>query len=128
MTAAGVYREREGIEGEWLTQGGDDALGDLLSGGGAAAVGKEHGELVAPDTGNGVGLAQQRRDPWADQAQQFVAVAVAEGVVELLEPVQIDHQNRRDALVTCFGQDGEGGSIVKALPIGEAGQRVEQRL
>jgi hypothetical protein len=44
---------------------------------------------------DGVDLAQYRLQPLADLDEQLVAVMVAEGVVDLLEPVQIDQQQRR---------------------------------
>ena len=51
-------------------------------------------ELVAPEPGERVLLAQQRAQARADLAQHLIAGVVAERVVELLEPVEVDEQQR----------------------------------
>ena len=63
-----------------------------------AAVGQpaqQHGELVAAEPGERVAAAQRAAQPGGDLAQQPVAVVVAERVVDLLEPVEVDQQQRR---------------------------------
>ena len=61
------------------------------AGGRARAVGDHH-ELVAAEAPERVGLAHDRRQPRCDRAQQLVAGAVAERVVDRLEVVEIDEQ------------------------------------
>ena len=68
---------------------GDD-LG-LLDGG---AERQQHGELVAADAGHELGAGDAGLQARADLAQQPVAGVVAERVVELLEVVEVDQQQR----------------------------------
>ena len=55
---------------------------------------QQDGELVAAQPGDGVAVAQHRPQPRADLAEQLVAVGVPEGVVDLLEAVEVDEQQR----------------------------------
>ncbi len=73
---------------ECVPQRGADILGRCDVG----DVREQDGELVTAEPGNGVGLVQHRTKPGADLFQQLVTVVVTEGVVDLLEPVQIDEQ------------------------------------
>ena len=66
---------------------------DLL-GGLAAAVGQDHGELVAAVAIGPVALADAALDGPADGDQQLVAGGMAVPVVVALEPVEIHHQDR----------------------------------
>ena len=66
--------------------------------------GEQDGELVAAEPGDGVPLPQHRPEPRADLAEQLVAVAVAQSVVDLLEPVQVDQEHGDLAL----GAGGRG--------------------
>ena len=69
--------------------------------GGRAAVGQpaqQHRELVAAEARQRVAAPQRAAQPVGDLAQQPVAVVVAERVVDLLEAVEVDQQQRRDRL------------------------------
>ena len=55
----------------------------------------EHDELVAAEPADRVALAQDAGEPGGDAAQQLVAGGVAEGVVDVLEAVEVDEQRRR---------------------------------
>ena len=74
------------------------------------------------------------RSPWlqgalearADQAEQVVADAVPEAVVDLLEPVQVDHQD--GARPAAVAVDGGLQLLDEAAAVGQAGQRVVVRL
>ncbi len=63
--------------------------------GGRAQAGQQHRELVAAEPRDGVDLAQRRPQARTGLAQQLVAVVVAEGVVDVLEPVEVDEQQPR---------------------------------
>ena len=83
---------------------------------------QEHRELVAGEAGQRVRLARRLDEPRGDLAQQLVAVAVAEGVVDLLEPVEVD-QHHGDVLVAACGA-GERvlDPVVEQEPVRQAGQ------
>ena len=91
---AGFHVQAQPLECERLLEGGLQLVGDghgTLAGG---DLGQQHGELVAAEPGDGVDLAQRAAQPLADLNQELVAVVVAEGVVDLLEPVQVEQQQR----------------------------------
>ena len=62
---------------------------------GGVAVASEDEELVAAQPADGVPGPHLVDQPAADLAQQRVADLVAEGVVDGLEPVEVDDQQRR---------------------------------
>ena len=62
---------------------------------GVAGTAQEHAELVAAEPRGRVGGAQDRAQPLAHLAEQLVAGVVAERVVELLEAVEIEQQQRQ---------------------------------
>ena len=51
-------------------------------------------ELVAAEAGDGVGRAHRVGQALADVAQKLIAGVVPEAVVDLLEPVEVEHQHR----------------------------------
>ena len=61
---------------------------------GVVDVRQEHGELVAAEPGDHVAGAQRALDPLRDDLEQPVADLVAEGVVDLLEPVEVEEEQR----------------------------------
>jgi len=56
-------------------------------------LGEQQPELIATEPGDGVLGAQDLPHPWADLLQQQVAVVVPEGVVDLLEPIQVQQHH-----------------------------------
>ena len=88
----------------------------------------QHGELVAADAGHELGVGDAGLQARADLAQQPVAGLMAERVVELLEVVEVDQQQRELGLAGAGGGRGlvEAGEQLAA--VGEAGQRVVQRV
>ena len=70
--------------------------GDRHAGGRRLDRAQEDRELVAAQARDGVVLAEQAREALAHLAQHLVAVVVAEGVVDLLEAVEVE-QHDRDA-------------------------------
>ena len=104
-------RRRRVAEGDAdaRADGGDDALAEddgdvelradaLDDAGDAVPVDRaveQDGELVTAEAGGGVGRAQAAAEPVGDRAQQHVAGLVAEGVVDRLEAVEVDVEDRR---------------------------------
>ena len=58
-------------------------------------AGEQGGELVPTEASQDVGGAQRGTDPLAQLLQQLVARVVAEAVVDRLEPVEVEQQERR---------------------------------
>ena len=53
--------------------------------------GQEDGKLVAAQAGDHVGSAQRRLEAFGDLLQHQVADVMAEGVVDFLEPVEVEN-------------------------------------
>src|SRR5690606_20784819 len=87
-----------------------------------------HAELVAAETADEVAPAHGGAQAPGGVAQQVVALGVAEGVVDRLEAVEVEHEHA-EAMALCAGagvrllhQAAEGAPVV------QAGQRVLERL
>jgi hypothetical protein len=113
---------------ERVGHGLEQFLGDLRGVVGRFEIGEEDGELVAAHAGDGVALAQDRAQPRRDRAQQLVAEAVAEGVVDVLEPVEIEEHHRQRRLGALGVGERDGQSIAEEQAIRQGRQRVVIRL
>ena len=72
-----------------------DAAGQLLRPRRCSASTQQHRELVAAEAGKHVaGAVQLLAQPGGHQPQQVVAGVVPEAVVDLLEPVEVQQQQR----------------------------------
>jgi hypothetical protein len=83
---------------ERLGQRRDDPGGDLGRLVDRSDTLEHHGELVAAEAGGEVGGAQVQPQPVGDPDQQQVARRVAERVVDRLEPVEVDEEQRQGVL------------------------------
>ena len=104
-----------------------DALGDLEG----LLVGLDlgqHDELVAAQARHGVRGAHDLGQARADLDQQLVAGLVAERVVDRLEAVDVEQQHR-DAEAEALGAaEGVLDAVEEQRAVGQAGERVVQRL
>jgi hypothetical protein len=96
----------DALDGEGLEDQPAQSLGQLL-GIVESAVGHQHRELVTPQPGQEVALAQRAAQPRADLAQQVIARVVAQAVVDLLEAVEVEQQQGR--------RTAGGGGVQHAL-------------
>ena len=89
-------------------------------------VSLQNGKLVATHARDDVGVARERAQPFRDHLEEFVAGGVAEGVVDVLEVVEIEEVCRY--LFTAFGP---GKRLFELLieqdAVGQAGERVVMR-
>ena len=93
---AGAELQAHAGDVEVLGDGAPHGGRDRDAGGRRLDRAQEDRELVAAQARDGVVLAQQAREALADLAQHLVAVVVAEGVVDLLEAVEVEqHAPRR---------------------------------
>ncbi len=128
---AGVDVLRHPLEHEHLPQRGVHLTGDP-AGSGPVGAGQQHPELVAAHPGQHPAAAQRLGQPGPYQAQQLVADRVPETVVDLLEPVQVDQQQREPPLgsraIGDVERDGPVGHLVELLQerpaVPEAGEVV----
>ncbi|WRL63368.1 hypothetical protein U6N30_27080 [Blastococcus brunescens] len=89
---------------------------------------QQDGELVPAEPGDGVALPQHRLQSRAHLAEQLVAVGVAQGVVDLLEAVQVDQQQGDLAVRPAGGGESLVEAVAQQLPVGQTGQGVVRGL
>ena len=105
----------------------DDVLGDLLRLVERAA-GEQHRELVAADARDGVRVAHALLQERTDLAQQVVAGDVAAGVVDELEPVEIEIADDVADALAARRVERRLEPPLELRAIDEAGQRIVARL
>ena len=85
---------------------------------------QQHGELVAAHAGDRVRLAQFRPQPHRHLLQQGVAHVVAQGVVDLLEAIEIHDEEREGAVVAL----SRGDRLLQALLHQQAVRQLRERV
>ena len=90
-------------------------------------VGQQNRELVPAQTGDGVGDPQHTGQPRPDLAEQLIAVLVAEGVVDLLETVQVQQQQPNLCPSLSRTEQGRFQAIIEQRPVWQPGQLIVQR-
>ena len=81
-----------------------------------------------PSRGHQVAVAQRLRDPRPDRREQLVAEVVSEGVVDLLEVIEV-HQHHADLAARLLGfRDRLHEAPLEEQPVREVGEVVVQRL
>ncbi|MNO75782.1 hypothetical protein D3C76_668410 [compost metagenome] len=102
----------------------DQPLRGVARGIPAVQASEDHGELVATQTGQGVVLAQLAAQALAQGAQQLVAETMAEGVVDVLEVVQVQAQRSGQFLAVVAAHQGLLEPLVEQRAVGQPGERV----
>ena len=125
---ADVGGELVALDGDRLVQrlqqvaGGGDRLG-------LPGARQQHRELVAAEPRQGVLRPQRRGEPARRALQQQVAEVVAEGVVDVLEAVEVEQQQPDGALAA--GEPPPSSAlqpVVEQRAVGQAGEGVVARL
>ena len=81
-------------------------------------------ELVAADARDHVALAHAALEQLGDLDQRLVARAMAESVVDRLEPVQIDEQHGRMAVIAADAGDQPLELALETPPVGKVDETV----
>nr|BFE72914.1 hypothetical protein GCM10020092_062150 [Actinoplanes digitatis] len=124
---AGLDAQRHAVEDGLADQFGAGGL-DQVEHGVLGQPGYDQAELVAAEAGHGVAPAQRLREPGSDQPQQLVAGVVAQGVVDLLEAVQVDEHDRALGARDRGAVDRALRPRLEGRPVGQSGEAVVQRL
>ncbi len=106
---------------------GQDPVGDP-EGRGLIGLGQQDAELVPAQSGDQVGLPDGAEEPGVELLEDLVAAVVAEGVVDLLEAIQVEYQEREAGVRPPGRRDGVSDMPDQQGAVGEAGQLVVRRL
>ena len=118
--------DEEFAVGEWHGHTGG-FVDEVEQGLGGAEIGDDNGELVAANTGEGVGRAQGAGEAFGDGAEQLIAGGVAEGVIHQLEAIEVEHDEAGAAAAARALEKRLRKPIVKEPAIWQAGEVIVQR-
>ena len=124
---AGAQRHLDVRERERPGELGVEPDRDRVGGRGVGEVLAQDHELVTGQAGQAVTGPQQPGQPLGDRHQQLVADLMAVGVVDLLEPIEIHEEHRRDLLRAPPRAKRVLEQLQHQHPIGQAGQGIVQR-
>ncbi len=97
----------------------------LRLGGGQRQLGDQEAELVGADPRCPLALVQAGRDALGDRLQPAVADVMAAGVVERLEAVKVEHQQRTLAAAPGTLDQRFAQAVEQLLAVGQVGERIE---
>src|ERR1019366_1184133 len=116
------------FERKWLSQGCQDTLTDQLGGVfGRDTVGDDD-ELVSAQTPQSVGFSKHLAETYSDGSQEVVTHAVAEVVVDRLELVEVDEEDRSLGTKTPVANQKLLDPVDDEVSVRQAGQDVVTRL
>jgi hypothetical protein len=84
----------------------------------------QHHELVPAQPRDQIGGAHAARQSLANPLQHLVAGVVAEGVVDVLEPVEVDEDDRQMAVVPLGPHHGPPEVVGEEVAVGQCGEFV----
>src|SRR5205085_7739475 len=112
--------------------GAGERLGDSLGDAGRVAlvlyVLDQDGELVASEARDGVPGPQRLLQSWRDRREQLVPGRVPEAVVDELELVEIEEEDRHRGVPALRLGEGVGEAVEEQRPVRQPGERVVQGL
>jgi hypothetical protein len=105
----------------------DEPLGEIFGGFGRRHIVEDHGKFVAAEAAAGHAAFDQPFEPGRNLCEQLVADRVAQRVIDRLEPVEVDHQQRAARLGFERVVQRARQILVQAEAIRQAGEIVEAR-
>ena len=121
---AGLHAQLDAADVERRLQGRPDLLGGHQCARHPVDLRQQDGELVTAEPGDGIGIAQRRGEPPSDLDQHGVTHVVAQAVVDVLEPVQVDQQQPGGGVHLGRGGERLGEAVRQQQPIRQPSQRV----
>ena len=129
------------LQGDRLGEGGENPAGHTLDVHGVLYIRQNDGEFIAAEAGDlgadgviilivlgqvvdGIIFAQLHGQAFGDFHQQAVAAAVAYGVVDAFEVVEVDEHQRGVGVAALAALEDTAELFVEAAAIGEAGEGV----
>lgn len=80
-------------------------------------------KLIASKPGHGIGIPYDRAQPCGENANEKVAHSMPQRIVDKLEPIKVNRQNRERVPAPHPGK-GMIEAIIKQRAVGEAGEHV----
>lgn len=111
--------------GDRLAHFRNDFLGDDRSCFGKSGIVDKHRKFVAADSGNHVTCAHAAAEALGKHAQHFVACGVSESIVDRLEEVDIDVEQRQWIAAPAVSQDKLRKPFVELTAVRQPGQRID---
>lgn len=112
---------QQDVPGHGLEQAAGDLAGRLL----VAHAPAQDGELVTAEARHDIAVPDRLAQPLGHLEQELVAGLVAERVVDLLEVVEVQEEQRRPLAAARPGRAQVGAEeLEQASPVQQAGQRV----
>ena len=81
-------------------------------------------ELVAAEPADDIGGAHLRGEHGNDRLQHLIARGVSEGIVDRLQPVDVEHDQRAGGAIALDVGQRAGELALEAAPVGNAEQKV----
>ena len=123
--AAG-QREAQAVDGAGVRDGRQQPARSGL-GAGAVGVVQQQRKLVAADARHPIALTRHRAQAVGTVQQHPVGAGLAQAVVDLLEAVQVQHQQGQRGLTPAGQCNGVGQVQCQLVAVGQAGQHVAAR-
>ena len=124
----GVHMQRQTAQLERAVEGLEHLGGHEFGLFHGVEVGDDDRELIAAEAGDGVGLAQNNLQTLRDLLEDVVAGLVTEGVVDLLEPVEVHQQEADRAGAAARRRQGTVEPVGEQRAVGQSGERIVQGL
>ena len=124
---AGQYKVRQALQLKGLTEGEADLFGDAGNAFCCTGIFQQYDKLIARQARRRIGLTDAAQQTLSDHLQQLVAGLVTETVVDLLELVQIEEQQRQLRLLAFGARQGNVQAVEQQGPVGQAGELIELR-
>ena len=105
-------------------EGQSDPLGELIHRFGGLGVGNGDREFIAAQPGDDPGGSDLGLQPLGDGTQNKVAAGMAKQVVDLLEAIEADHQQRNLAGFGFRHRNHRAQTGLQGASVGETGQRI----
>jgi hypothetical protein len=125
---AALDRQPQPVEDDRLGEHLEQPAGQDVRVLGRREAAEQHGELVPAEPADRVGLRSRLGDAVRDLGEQHVPGGVPERVVDLLEVVEVDDQQRALRAGPRGGGHGRDRPVLQQAPVAQAGERVVRGL
>ena len=120
--------QRQSADDERTLHGTLNSRGELERGVRVGRSGCEDAELVAAEPGDRVRVAHRRAESLREEAKDLVTALVTEGVVDLLEVVEVEDHHDQPVFARALLLEGVGDPIAKEVAVRQAREAVVQGL